>query len=197
MTIEPGDSISASVQYIASGAHAGDFELSITDNSRSNDSFTTYVSSSQLQNPTAQMSSAEWVVETPSLGSSVASLANFGGVTFTNALATINGVTGSINDAAWQSQAMNIVSGSGATQATTSVLDGSGTSFAVTYDSTSSSASPGSGGGWWGLSQEGPESSVSGPVASSSATATVPVFYGTTPPSRKPPFSSARGSLWV
>ena len=68
MTIEPGDSISAAVQYITSGAHAGNFELSITDNSRPNDSFTTYVSSAQTQSPTAELTSAEWVVEAPSLG---------------------------------------------------------------------------------------------------------------------------------
>ena len=53
MTIQPGDSITASVQYIASGAYAGDFELSITDTSRANDSFTTYESSAQTQSPAA------------------------------------------------------------------------------------------------------------------------------------------------
>ena len=56
MTVEPGDSITASVQYITSGAHAGQFYLSIVDNSRANDSFSTYESSSQSQSPLAQRS---------------------------------------------------------------------------------------------------------------------------------------------
>src|SRR5208337_430048 len=38
MTIEPGDSITASVRYITSGTYAGDFYLSIVDTSRANDS---------------------------------------------------------------------------------------------------------------------------------------------------------------
>ena len=139
MTIEPGDSITASVQYISSGTYAGDFLLSIVDNSRANDSFSAYESSSQLQSPVASRSSAEWIVEAPTVGNNVASLANFGSVTFTNASVTINGVTGPINDSAWQSQAINIGSGS-VTQDTTSVLTASGTSFVVSYDTTAGAA---------------------------------------------------------
>ena len=60
-------------------------------------------------------------------------------VTFTNASATINGVSGPINDSAWQSQAINIGSGSG-TLDTTSVLTASGTSFVESYDSTAGAA---------------------------------------------------------
>ena len=58
MTIFPGDSISASVQYITAGVHAGQFYLSMTDNSRPNDSFSTYQSSSETQNPLAQRDTA-------------------------------------------------------------------------------------------------------------------------------------------
>jgi Peptidase A4 family len=139
MTVEPGDSISASVTYITTGTHAGDFLLSIVDNSRANDSFSAYESSSQLQSPLAERSSAEWIVEAPSVGSSISSLANFGAVTFTNASATINGVTGPINDSAWQSQAINIASGR-TTDDTTSVLTDSGTSFVVSDDLSSAGA---------------------------------------------------------
>ena len=108
MTIKPGDSITASVQYITSGTYAGDFELSIVDNSRANDSFTTYESSSQTQSPLAQRTSAEWIVEAPTVGGSIAAVADFGSVTFTNASATINGVSGPINASSWQSQAINM-----------------------------------------------------------------------------------------
>jgi len=198
MTIGPGDSIIALVQYFTSGAHAGDFELSITDNSRSNDSFTTYVSSAKAQNPTAQLTSAEWIVETPSFGNHVGGLANFASVTFTSASATINGVSGPIDDPAWQSQAMNIASDNGALLDTTSVLVNSGSSFTVTYDPPATSENPGpsgSGGHWWGASQEGSVSPGSGSATPSAAQSPVPVLYGTTTPSRKPPFGSARGSL--
>jgi hypothetical protein len=140
MTIEPGDSITASVQYITTGAHAGQFLLSITDSSHANDSFSVYETSSAVQNPTATRTSAEWIVEAPTVGNSVSSIANFGTVTFTNASATINGVTGPINDSAWQYQAINIGTRS-ATLDTTSTLTNSGSSFTVTYNSTSSGSS--------------------------------------------------------
>jgi hypothetical protein len=139
MTVEPGDSITASVQYITSGAHAGQFYLSIVDNSRPNDSFSIYASSSQYQSPLAQRSSAEWIVEAPEVGGNIAEVANFGSVTFTNASAVINGVSGPINASSWQSQAWNIVS-NGVTYDTTSVLTNSGTSFVVTYNPSAGAA---------------------------------------------------------
>jgi hypothetical protein len=132
MTIAPGDMISASVQYLSSGAHAGQFQLSITDWSRANDSFTTYQTSSQTQNPLAQRSSAEWIVEPFTFDGSISALANFNTVFFANATAVINGVYGTINSPSWQSQAINIVSG-WITDDTTSALINGGDSFLVTY----------------------------------------------------------------
>jgi len=151
MTIEPGDSITASVQYITSGKYAGDFYLSIVDNTRTaadypNESFSTYESSSATQSPLAQRTSAEWIVEAPTVGYGVAGLANFGSVTFTNAYAvmTINGVqvTDRIDSSSWQSEAINMVSSSGVAYDTTSILtdSGSSSSFVVTYDSTAGAA---------------------------------------------------------
>jgi len=146
MTIEPGDSITASVQYIA-----GDFQLSIDDTTRG-ETFITDESSSATQSPLAQRTSAEWIVEAPTVGSGVASLANFGSVTFTNAYAsmTINGVqvSGPIDSSSWQSEAINMVSSSGVAYDTTSILTDSGSStysglsssFVVTYDSTAGAA---------------------------------------------------------
>jgi Peptidase A4 family len=143
MTISPGDSISASVQYITSGAHSGQFLLTMTDSSKANDSFSIYETSSQVQSPTAQRSSAEWIVEAPSVGNSIAALANFGLVTFTNASATINGVTGPIDSSSWQSQAINI-GGNGTTEDTTSITQDSGSTstFMVTYGSSNSPKAP-------------------------------------------------------
>jgi len=139
MTVSPGDSITASVQYITSGAHAGQFYLSIVDNSRTNDAFSTYQSSSQLQSPLAQRSSAEWIVEATTVGGSIATVPNFGSVTFANATVVINGISGAINAPSWQSRALNLAS-NGVTYDTTSVLTSLGTSFVVTYNSSAGAA---------------------------------------------------------
>jgi len=140
MTVEPGDSITASVQYITAGAHAGQFYLSIVDNT-SNHSFSKYASSSKYQRPLAQRSSAEWIVEAPTSGKSgsIEQLADFGRVTFTNASAVINGVSGPINDSDWQTEAKYIVS-HGVRQDTPSVLVNLGRSFVVTYNSSAANA---------------------------------------------------------
>jgi hypothetical protein len=130
MTIFPGDSISASVQYITSGIHAGQFYLSIVDNSRPNDSFSTYQSSSQTQSPLAQRSTAEWIMEAPSVGDAIAQMPTFSTVHFTNATAVINGVGGTIGSPSWQSKALNLVS-DGVPIDTTSDLGGSGSGFSV------------------------------------------------------------------
>lgn len=145
VTIEPGDDITASVTYVTSGQYAGDFELTIDDTSRANDSFTTYQSSAATQSPGADRSSAEWIVEAPSSGNSILGLANFGSVTFTNASATINGVTAGISgptsgSTAWQSEAIDMATARGSLEDTTSVLTDSGSSFVVTYDGSSSAS---------------------------------------------------------
>jgi hypothetical protein len=134
MTVSPGDSITASVTYEASGTHAGDFLLSINDTSHSNDSFHIYANPSEYQNPLPDRSTAEWIMETPSHGSTYATLPDFGTLTFTNCSATINGTTGPINASSWQSRAVNLRS-NGVTYDTTSALTHSGTSFAVIYNS--------------------------------------------------------------
>jgi hypothetical protein len=131
MTISPGDSISASVQYITSGPQAGLFHLVIVDNSRANDAFDIYESSSATQSPLAEGSTAEWIMEAPSVGGQIAQMPDFSTVDFTNATAVINGVSGPINSSAWQSMALNLAS-NGVSQDTTSVLTNSGQAFSVT-----------------------------------------------------------------
>ena len=63
MTIQPGDTITASVQYTGSG----NFVLMINDTTR-NESFTTTQNTTTTQSPTAECSSAEWIVEAPTVG---------------------------------------------------------------------------------------------------------------------------------
>ena len=137
MTISAGDSITASVQYLSSGAHAGKFQLTITDTSKANDSFTIYETDAQ-----AQRSSAEWVVEAPSSGYGVLPLANFGSVAFTNASATIDGKTGAIDSSSWQSSAITMAAGSGVEASVSALTDSGGTSsFTDTYHSSGGATS--------------------------------------------------------
>jgi hypothetical protein len=127
VTVHPGDTINASVNFNAS---ANDFVLTITD-ATDGDTFTTTQSA-----PNAQRSSAEWIVEAPSSNSGVLPLANFGSVSFTNAQATINGVAGPINAARPNTTVnqINMVNGNtGAVEATTSSLTASGSGFTVNF----------------------------------------------------------------
>jgi hypothetical protein len=136
LAISPGDNITASVVY-----SGGAYDLTLTDNTTTK-SFSISQAASNMQR-----SSAEWVVEAPSSGSGVIlPLANFGTVAFTNASATINGVTGPINDSAWQSTAIDMASNGGASEATTSALATGGAGFTVTYVSSGGSSSQGGGG---------------------------------------------------
>jgi hypothetical protein len=136
VAVHPGDTINASVTY---NTVAKDFVLSITDVTDGN-SFTTTQSV-----PSAQRSSAEWIMEAPSSNAGVLPLANFGSVTFTNAQATINGVSGPINAARQNTTVnqINMVNGkTGAVQATTSSLTASGLGFTVTFGAAATPPAP-------------------------------------------------------
>jgi hypothetical protein len=127
LKVAAGDKITASVQYAA-----GAFVLTITDGTQS---FTT---SQTVANP--RESSAEWIVEAPSSNAGVLPLANFGTVTFTNATATINGVTGAIDDSSWKSTAINMVSSRNALEALTSALTDTAASTSTTPATPASSS---------------------------------------------------------
>ena len=133
--IHAGDSVTASVQYLSSGAHAGQFLLSINNNTE-HMAYETYETSSQTQNPQAVRNSAEWIVEAPTNSQTFKQdpLADFGMVRFTNCTATINGYSGVINSQEWQSQAVNMTPNNFTDQALTSSLSQSGQSFTVSYD---------------------------------------------------------------
>ena len=99
--IHPGDSITASVVYSPPG-FPNEFALSIEDNTTSSGT-TTYQAGS------ASMSSAEWIVEAPTVGGGIAPLPGFGSVSFTSDWATIGSTTGPIdNYANWQVTQVNM-----------------------------------------------------------------------------------------
>jgi hypothetical protein len=139
LAIHPGDKISASVTYSTA---TGTFTLTITDSSDpTNNTFSTTQSA-----PSAQRSSAEWIVEAPTVNSGQSALANFGSATFSNAQATINNTAGAI--AAWESVAqaqvysINMTNNSGTLLDNTSALDSTGGGFTVTYGSSTPTPPP-------------------------------------------------------
>ncbi len=94
--VQPGDSVTASVQYNPPG-DPGTFLLSLTDNTQ-NLSFPPLYET----NSSAQLSSAEWIVEAPRFGPFVVPLPTVGSVTFTNAAATLAGETGPVDNPDWE-----------------------------------------------------------------------------------------------
>ena len=123
MNIYPGDTMWGDVRFIGNGM----FLLTIADLTQQ-ELFMTIKTM-----PGADRSSAEWIVELPGTGSGPAPLADFGKVTFTDAQVTLNGQTGSINNQAWQHDAINMVDSANNTMALTSKLTWDGSGFKVTW----------------------------------------------------------------
>jgi hypothetical protein len=107
----PGDVMSASVVY-----QGGDiFTISITNVTR-NQFFTINVSS-----PQSVRNVAEWIVEAPEVNGQVSPLGDFAVVHMWDCRATINGITGPINDPSWQNTTICMET-TGKTKAIPSVL---------------------------------------------------------------------------
>lgn len=92
-TLSPGDVITASVVENKNGTFTA--TITATSGSTTIGTFsTTYTPNRQTGTP--QLSSAEWIAEAPCCTNSGGTLplADFGSVTFTNAMATVNGLNG-------------------------------------------------------------------------------------------------------
>jgi hypothetical protein len=120
--VSPGDQISAEVQWISKTT----FNLTITN-------LTQNVGFSIIKKRSAQRTSAEWIVEAPYFRR-VLSLADFGATTFTGCSATINGLTGPIDDASWQNESVTMESAQSVVAAQPGGLTSGGTSFTVTWE---------------------------------------------------------------
>lgn len=121
-----GDQISATVTYQGNNV----FQLTIVNNTKKV-SFT--IPSSYTTSASTKRSSAEWVVEAPSNGYSILPLANFRTITMSNCIATINGVSGPINNSAWKNDAITMVTPYGVQKAQPSALTSNGEGFSVTW----------------------------------------------------------------
>ena len=142
--VEPGDTISASVTYsIANNT----FDMRMTDSGSPIHTvgWTFEAPSVKLpinkfgQRAKLGLAMAEWIVEDPTVGTTkrLWPFGNVGTVSFVGADATINGQTGPIDDPAWQTQQVNMVSNR-ISEATTSALTPAGTAFTVNYVNTAS-----------------------------------------------------------
>jgi hypothetical protein len=130
--VSEGDVITAEVSCGGGGAkgHGGSaFTVTITDKPANGAASWSFSTSSSVAS--AQQASAEWIAEAPSSGG-VLPLAEFNYVAFSGGQATISGTTKYIGDFA-NADAINMVNRTGATIATTSVLDPTQAGFTVTY----------------------------------------------------------------
>ncbi len=129
LTINPGDSLTATV----TSESGGQFDLTLTDHT------TSKTANETETNTAAQDYSAEVIAEAPSSGTHVLPLADFGTVGFTGC--AFNDLP--ISAFAWNQ--IDMVSGAGSTEATTSALGGDGASFSVSRALTLSGFTPTSG----------------------------------------------------
>ena len=163
LAIHPGDHVSGKVTVDGTNV-----TVSLSDQTTGQ----SFSKTLQMSNP--DTSSAEWIAEAPAAeypngGIQILPLANFGGVTFSDASATAGGHTGSISDSGFtvsqvdlNSAAASGVLGAGGAftpadpastgsgqsgGATAGNVSGDGTSFSVSYSDSSSSQSSGSGSG--------------------------------------------------
>jgi hypothetical protein len=125
LVIQAGDMISAEVKYLANNT----YQLTL------NDVTSGHSSTIQVESSKPIRSSAEWIEE------STGRLADFNTVTFTHASATATEptgtFTGAINDPAWQTDQITLVSHSGSVLAAPTPLSNHGSSFSINYQANS------------------------------------------------------------
>lgn len=121
LALKAGDMMTAQVTYRG----ANQFRLTLTNNTTGQ----TFVTN---QKSKALRTSAEWIVEAPWSGG-VLPLTNFGTMQISNAHATINNHSGSINDPLWQVDPITMTTDTGTPKASPSALSPDGTGFTITW----------------------------------------------------------------
>lgn len=124
--VNPGDSISASVEYQGNGV----FLMKIYNNTKK---ISTTVPTKNTTSSAATCDCVEWIAEAPSIGSATQPLSHFGTAQFTKCTATINGITGPINNSSWASESLCMTRYLLLPKATPSSLGADGASFSVQW----------------------------------------------------------------
>jgi hypothetical protein len=120
--VQAGDTVTASISLINENTNT--WSIEIADATRGERFQRNFVyNSSRL--------SAEWVVERPKVNGVISTLADFGNVTFTECEATLDGVTGAIDNFSFAQFVM--VGAEDKPLVSVSSLDGDGESFTVSY----------------------------------------------------------------
>jgi len=126
LTIEPGDHITASISLSNSETNEWNIQLINNDSGQSfNRNF--------IYNSTR--SSGEWVMERPTIGGQISTLAAFGKVTFTECTVAVGNRTGGISDFSYS--IVHMTNQQYGRLATTLELNEDGKSFSVVYNSSS------------------------------------------------------------
>ena len=122
LAIQPGDDITAEVQYV------GNFRYRITlSDATSGHGFAV------LRFSPGNRDSAEWVVEAPAVSNQIVPLANFGSVILSGAAVTMNGVSGGIGNAAWAAAGISMLDDAGLVRAAPTALSTDGAGFTVNW----------------------------------------------------------------
>jgi hypothetical protein len=122
INVRAGDTVTASISLINENTNTWSIEIAdVTQNQRFKK--TVVYDSSRL--------SAEWIVERPKVNGNISTLADFGNVTLTECKATLNDVTGAIDNFSFAQFIM--VNAEDKPLVSVSSLDGDGESFTVSY----------------------------------------------------------------
>ncbi len=124
-TLAAGDAITSTVTRSGTS-----YTLTVTDSTHSANSFTEHESCSGCAN-----SSAEWIAEAPSSGSSIYPLADFKSWTASNASVTEGSTSGVISS--FTDDELTMIDSSNQIKALPGALNGSGNSFSVTWERSS------------------------------------------------------------
>jgi len=122
--VQPGDTLTGEVSVSGSS-----FTLSLT--SSRGWTFTTV----KTGGAGLKQESAEWIAESPEVGGTLAKLAKFGTVNFTNCVAAAGGADAPISSFTGQSgpHEITMVTGGGKTRAAPTALNGGGNAFSITW----------------------------------------------------------------
>lgn len=124
--LDRGDQISAQVDFVGNDT----FELTMVNHTKG---VHTIIPTRFTVSAAAHRSSAEWVVEAPATSNQILPLADFGFALFRGCKTMINGVTGTISNPHWLSDAINMEA-NGVVKALTSHLNNNGQRFNVTWE---------------------------------------------------------------
>jgi hypothetical protein len=131
LSVQPGDTITTSISLINENTSTWSIEINDVTQGR-NFRKNVFYNSSRL--------SAEWIVERPKVNGTVTTLADFGDMTLTECKATLAGVTGAVGNFSYVQLVM--YGDKDAALVSVSPLNGSGSSFTVSYLGSSSQITP-------------------------------------------------------